>query len=152
MVTGRPSLGDLVADGRLVAQEPDAVALSSILDEAARDIAAAGANAGTFSRWSDAMLYEAGLRSARVIVSAAGYRIVVRDRTHVTAFDAADAVTHGRHRAVFLRFHRMRRRRNEFMYDSGVDPTESDLAQARRDVVVLLELARTALSTLARSS
>lgn len=90
------------------------------------------------------MLYEAGLRSARVIVQAAGYRIDASARAHVTAIDAADTLTDDEHHPVFVRLHRMRRRRHEFMYETAPDPTEQDLAQARRDVILLMSLARLA--------
>lgn len=68
----RPSLGEMLAEGRLVAQVPDRVTLGAMVDSAERDVAAADANQASFSPWADAMLYEAGLRSARVIVQAAG--------------------------------------------------------------------------------
>ena len=112
------SIGGLVVAGRLVAQRADVAALEAMLDEAARDVAAADANMRSYGSWADAMLYEAALRSARVIVQAAGYRIVARDRAHVTTIDAADMLTGGAHHAVFTRLHRMRRKRNEFMYEA----------------------------------
>lgn len=148
MPRDRPTVADLVAEGRLISQAPDVAALRESLDEAARDIAAADANMGGFGSWADAMLYEAGLRSARAIVGAVGYRVVARDRAHVTTIDAADASTNGAQHAVFVRLHRMRRRRNEFMYEAAAVSTESDLQQARRDVSELASLARHAVERL----
>lgn len=143
------TIDKLVAEGRLVTQAPDASALSAMLEEAERDIAAADANVLMFGSWADAMLYESGLRSARVIVQAAGYRIIVRDRAHVTTIDAADALTGGAHHAAFIRLHRMRRRRNEFMYAATAEPTISDTQQARHDASLLSSVARQAVADLA---
>ena len=146
MSENRPLVLRLVDEGRLVAQSADARMLADMIDQAAHDIAAPDANKGTFGAWADAMLYEAGLRSVRAVVQANGYRIVVRDRAHMTAIDAADALTGGIHYTVFTRLHRMRRRRNEFMYEATAEPTDADLQQARRDVSLLLTLAREAVS------
>lgn len=90
------------------------------------------------------MLYEAGLRCARAIVQAAGYRIAA-DRGHVTAIDAADALT-GAHHRLFVRLHRMRRHRHEFMYESAPEPSPGDLEQGRQDVEALLRVADKAVA------
>jgi hypothetical protein len=137
----RPNLADLVAEGRLRPQEPDLDALSEMLNLAERDLDAAAANEGRFAPWAETMLYEAGLRAARAIVMAAGYRIAA-DRGHVTAIDAADALTDGHNHRIFVRFHRLRRRRHEFMYETAADPGAQELATAREDVVKLIALAR----------
>jgi hypothetical protein len=50
--------------------------------------------------------------------------------------------------AVFVRLHRMRRRRNEFMYEAALVSSESDLQQARRYVSELVSLARHAVEHL----
>lgn len=84
----------------------------------------------TSPSWAETMLYEASLRAARVIVQAAGFRIAT-DRGHVTAIDAADALTDGDHHRRFVRLHRMRRMRHEFMYETRHPPSAADLAQAR---------------------
>lgn len=143
-----PSIAELVEAGRLIPQRPDAHALGEALATASRDLLASDANRETFTPWADAMLYEAGLRSARVIVQAAGYRIDAGARAHVTAIDAADALTGHRQHRLFVRLHRMRRRRNDFMYATAADPTELDLAQARLDVNELLGLAQAALASI----
>jgi len=140
---------EMLAAGRLVRQAPDLVFLGSAIESAERDVLAADANVATFSPWADAMLYEAGLRAARVIVQAAGFRIDAGAGAHITAIDAADAVTEGAHHTVFVRLHRMRRRRNSFMYESTPDPSESDLAQARIDVRSVIELANQSVESLA---
>jgi hypothetical protein len=145
---GVPSIAGLVAEGRLVAQTPDRPALEVAIDGAGRDVAAADANIRSFGPWADAMLYEAGLRSARVIVQAAGFRIDAGARAHVTAIDAADTLTNLDHHLIFVRLHRMRRRRNDFMYATTADPSDQDLAQARRDVMTLISLARRAIEDL----
>lgn len=111
-----------------MAQAPDRTALEATIDGAERDVVAADANFNTFGPWADAMLYEAGLRSARVIVQAAGFRIDAGARAHVTAIDAADTLTGPEHHFIFVRLHRMRRRRNDFMYGTSADPTAEDLA------------------------
>jgi hypothetical protein len=139
----------LVAEGRLVPQAPDRVALETTLAGARRDVKAADANIEKFSPWSDAMLFEAGLRSTRAIVQAAGYRIDAGAWAHVTTIDAADALTDGVHHLIFVRLHRMRRRRKEFMYGTSPEPTASDLAQARSDVLTMIELARAAVEQIA---
>jgi hypothetical protein len=136
-----PEIGDLVADGRLRPSRPDATVLREVIDAAGRDLEAARSNKGAFPAWSETMLYEAGLRCARVIVQAAGYRVAA-DRGHVTAIDAADALTAGRHHRRFVRLHRMRRWRHEFMYGTNPDPSPGDLEQAERDVLALLRVAR----------
>lgn len=143
-----PTIAQLVGEGRLVPQAPDPRALTNALDTAARDIVAADANRRTFTPWADAMLYEAGLRAARAIVGAAGYRIDSGGRAHITAIDAADALTGQREHRLFVRLHRMRRRRNDFMYDTAADPTEVDLTQARIDVEALIVLAKAAVEAL----
>lgn len=144
----RLTLKEMLDAGRLVAQAPDRIALANVIGSAERDVLAADANVATFSPWADAMLYEAGLRAARVIVQAAGYRIDSGAGAHVTAIDAADAVTSGTNHSVFVRLHRMRRRRNDFMYESTPDPSESDLTQARIDVQTVIEVARRAVESL----
>lgn len=144
----RPVIAALVAEGRLIVQAPDGMTLAATIDGAERDVAAADANTKDFSPWADTMLYEAGLRSARAIVQANGYRVDAGARAHITAIDAADSLTDGAHHRLFVRLHRMRRRRNEFMYGTTVDPTEQDLAQARRDVVDLIAVARRAIEGL----
>lgn len=151
-MTGRArSIQAMVADGRLIPQVPDRVMLEAILDAAERDVLAADANAPLFSPWAEAMLYEAGLRSVRVIVQAAGYRIDAGAGAHVTAIDAADILTPDEHHQRFVRLHRMRRRRHEFMYVTAPDPTEADLVQARQDVTHLIALARRAVDQIARA-
>lgn len=145
MQRGLASVAELLEAGRLVPQAADLRALREALELAARDIQAADANRDSFTPWADAMLYEAGLRGARVIVQAAGYRIDAGARAHVTAIDAANALTGHRHHRLFVRLHRMRRRRNDFMYETAPDPSETDLAQARLDVEAVVALARTAL-------
>ena len=137
-------LADLVADGRLRPQPPDLAALARVLDAARGDLAAADAIVATSPPWAEAMLYEAGLRAARVIVQAGGFRIAT-DRGHVTAIDAADALTNGVHHRRFVRLHRMRRMRHDFMYEVGAAPTEADLSQARQDVDALIAVAAEAL-------
>lgn len=87
------------------------------------------------------MLYEAGLRAARVIVMAGGYRISA-DRGHVTAIDAADALTSHRHHRIFVRLHRLRRRRHDFMYETPAEPGAQELATARTDITQLIGIAR----------
>ena len=134
--------------GRLVTQASDRLALAQVIGSAERDVLAADANIATFSPWADAMLYEAGLRAARVIVQAAGYRIDAGAGAHVTAIDAADAVTGRTHHTVFVRLHRMRRRRNNFMYETTPDPSELDLTQARGDVRSLIEVAKLAVEAI----
>jgi hypothetical protein len=148
VTTWRDTITRLIAEGRLIAQQPDKHTLIETLDGADRDIEAADANLESFSPWSDAMLYEAGLRSARAIVQAAGYRIDAGAGAHKTTIDAADALTDGRHHPVFVRLHRMRRRRNDFMYGTAPDPTERDLNQARVDVVALIVVARQAVAAI----
>ena len=109
--------------------------------ERERDLEAASANEDRYAPWAETMLYEAGLRAARVVVMAAGYRIAA-DRGHVTAIDAADTLTSGRHHRIFVRFHRLRRRRNEFMYETSAEPGSQELATARADVAQLIAIAR----------
>jgi hypothetical protein len=87
------------------------------------------------------MLYEGALRAARVIVMAGGYRIAA-DRGHVTAIDAADALTSRRHHRIFVRLHRLRRRRHEFMYQTPPDPGAQELDSAQADVLTLIRVAR----------
>jgi hypothetical protein len=137
----RPALVALIAAERLRVQGPDPDALIEGLALAERDLEAAAATQDRFAPWAEAMLYEAGLRAARMIVMAAGYRISA-DRGHVTAIDAADALTDSRHHRVFVRLHRLRRRRHEFMYETGADPSAQDLATARADVTTLIGVAR----------
>lgn len=140
----RPNVADLVAEGRLRPQESDPNTLAETLDLAERDLEAAAANKERFAPWAETMLYEAGLRAARAIVMATGYRISA-DRGHVTAIDAADALTDGRHHRIFVRLHRLRRRRHEFMYEAAAEPGAQELATAREDVEALIELARARL-------
>lgn len=102
MTTWGDTVTRLVAEGRLIAQEPDKRALVETLDGAERDIEAADANLASFSPWSDAMLYEAGLRAARAIVAAGGFRIDAGAGAHKSTVDAADALTDGRHHAIFV--------------------------------------------------
>ena len=149
MITGPRlvTIEELVIDGRLRPQRPDIFGLPKMLEAAARDLEAAAANDQIFPSWAMSMRYEAGLRCARVIVQAAGYRIAA-DRGHVTAIDAADSLTQGRHHLTFVRLHRMRRTRHEFMYEVGADPSMQDLELARRDVLRLIGLARTAVEGL----
>lgn len=142
------TIEDMLDAGRLVTQASDRLALAQVIGSAERDVLAADANIATFSPWADAMLYEAGLRAARVIVQAAGYRIDAGAGAHVTAIDAADAVTGRTHHTVFVRLHRMRRRRNNFMYETTPDPSESDLTQARTDVRSLIEVAKQAVEAI----
>jgi hypothetical protein len=142
------AIRQLVLEGRLITQVPDKRALDETLDGADRDVQAADANLATFNTWSDAMLYEAGLRAARAIVQAAGYRIDAGAGAHKTTIDAADALMDGRHHSVFVRLHRMRRRRNDFMYGTAPDPTERDLNQGRADVVALIGVARQAVAAI----
>jgi hypothetical protein len=87
------------------------------------------------------MLYEAGLRAARVIVMAAGYRIAA-ERGHLTAINAADALTGEQHHRIFLRLHRLRRRRAEPMYEAASEPGVQELATARQDARPLIGIAR----------
>jgi hypothetical protein len=140
-----PQIGRLVEDGRLKLQRPDTRALRDWLQEATVDLEASRSNQAAFPSWAQAMLYEAGLRCARVIVHAAGYRIAV-DRGHVTAIDGADALTGGRQHRLFVRLHRMRRQRHDFMYESAPDPSGSDLEQWQRDIAGLIALAESALA------
>ena len=139
-----PDLAEFVTDGRLRPQTPDRGALSATVIAARADLAAAGTIAVASPSWAEAMLYEAGLRTARVIVQAAGFRIAA-DRGHTTAIDAADLLTHGAHHRRFVRLHRMRRQRHEFMYETGRPPSESDLATDKADVESLLAVAEQAI-------
>ena len=138
-------LAELIADGLLRLQPPDKAALEQSLEAAARDVEAARANVEDFPSWAEAMFYEAGLRSARAIVGAAGYRVAA-ERGHVTAIDAADALTTGAHHVIFIRLHRMRRTRHEFMYETRPEPSRQDLDRAERDVEALIGLATTAVA------
>ncbi|MEP7378780.1 MAG: hypothetical protein ABI725_04380 [Chloroflexota bacterium] len=133
-----PEIGEMVADGRLRLQRPDRSVLLESLAAARNDLVAANSNAAAFPAWAETMLYEAGLRCARTIVQAAGYRIAA-ERGHVTAIDAADTLTASNHR-LFVRLHRMRRQRHEFMYESAPEPSLADLDQGRKDVEALIRL------------
>lgn len=42
----------------------------------------------------------------------------------------------------------MRRRRNDFMYDTATEPTQTDLDRARLDVSLLLDVAENALAAI----
>ena len=137
-----------MADGRLVPQPPDRVMLRASLDAARRDLQAAEATRADYAPWADAMLYEAGLRAARAIVLAAGYRVDAAKGAHAVTIDAADVLTHEWKHTVFTRLQRMRRRRNDFMYETSADPTETDLEQARLDILVVLTLANAALEAI----
>ncbi len=148
MVRTLASIAELVADGRLVPQPPDAATLLAVLAAGRRDLEAAEANRSEYAPWADAMLYEAGLRAARVIVQAAGYRIDAGKGAHAATIDAADVLTGQRHHPAFTRLQRMRRRRNNFMYDTAPEPTRSDLERASIDVSMLLDLAEKALETI----
>jgi hypothetical protein len=141
MAEGGVLLADLVREGRLRRHEPDLDAIAETLVLAERDLEAAAANAQQFPSWAETMLYEAGLRAARAIVMAAGYRIAA-DRGHATAIDAADALTDQRHHRLFVRLHRLRRRRHEFIYESTVEPGVQELETARSDVTKLIRIAR----------
>jgi hypothetical protein len=141
-------LAELIADGLLHLQPPDRAALQASLDAARRDIDAANANVADFPAWAEAIFFEAGLRSARAIVGAAGYRIS-SERGHVTAIDAADTLTGGSHHPILVRLHRMRRTRHEFLYETRPDPSRTDLDRAARDVERLVEVAASALARLA---
>ncbi len=121
--------------------------LEKTLELAHQDVAAASVMEETSLSWTEAILYEAGLRCTRVIVQAAGWRIAA-DRGHQTAIDAADALTDGRLHRILLRLHRMRRVRHEFMYELGREPSRADVAQARRDVAALLAEAQAVVSKL----
>ena len=137
-------LAELIADGLLRLQAPDRTGLEGSIEAAERDVEAARANIEDFPAWAEAIFYEAGLRAARVIVGAAGYRVAT-ERGHVTAIDAADALTRGTYHTVFIRLHRMRRTRHEFLYETRPDPSRQDLDRADRDVTSLIELAAFAL-------
>lgn len=143
----QPRLDELVAEGRLRLQRADRQVLEKTLASAHQDVAAASAMEEASFGWTEAILYEAGLRCARIIVQAAGWRIAA-DRGHQTAIDAADALTDGRLHRIFLRLHRMRRVRHEFMYEVGREPSRADLSQARLDVTALLAEAQAVLSQL----
>ncbi len=145
MVRALASISELVSSGRLVPQPADAAALLAVLVAGRRDLEAAEANRATYAPWSDAMLYEAGLRAARVIVQAAGYRIDAGKGAHAATIDAADVLTGQRHHPEFSRLQRMRRRRNDFMYETAPEPSTADLDRAHGDVAILLELAAAAL-------
>jgi hypothetical protein len=145
MVRPLVSIAELVSSGRLVPQPPDAAALRAVLAAGRRDLEAAESNRASYAPWSDAMLYEAGLRAARVIVQAAGYRIDTGKGAHAATIDAADVLTDQRHHPEFTRLQRMRRRRNDFMYDTAPEPTHADLDRARLDVSLLLDVAQKAL-------
>lgn len=141
-------LAQLIADGRLRTARPDRNNLMETLELARRDLPAAEAISDSSPSWAEAILYEAGLRCARVIVQAAGWRIAA-DRGHQTAIDAADEITGGRLHRTFLRLHRMRRVRHAFMYEIGREPSQSDLETARADVDALILAADAALGGLA---
>ena len=59
--------------------------------------------------------------------------------------DAADVLTDQRHHPAFTRLQRMRRRRNDFMYETAPEPANADLDRARLDVSLLLDVAQTAI-------
>jgi hypothetical protein len=148
MVRALASISELVSAGRLVPQPADAAALLAVLVAGRRDLEAAEANRATYAPWSDVMLYEAGLRAARVIVQAAGYRIDAGKGAHAATIDAADVLTGQSHHPEFTRLQRMRRRRNDFMYDTAPEPTQADLDRARLDVTLLLDLAGKAVEAI----
>ena len=131
----------LVAAGELREQAPDWQMLLETLELAERDLEAAAANASQFPPWAETMIYGAGLRAARVIVMAAGYRIAA-ERGHVTAINAADALTEEVHHRIFVRLHRLRRRRHEFMYEAASEPGAQELATAEHDARQLIAIAR----------
>lgn len=146
--SSRPSLDVFITDGRLRAQRSDVFTLEQMLDAARRDLDAADKMLEESRSWTEAILYEAGLRCARVIVQAAGWRIAA-DRGHQTAIDAADGITQDRQHRRLLRLHRMRRVRHEVMYEVGREPSQSDIEQARRDVVALIAEAEAAIGRIA---
>lgn len=135
------TVASLVASNRLRPQEPDRAAIAETLDLAVRDLEASAANRERFAPWAETMLYEAGLRAARAIVMLAGYRIAA-ERGHVTAIDAADVLTDRRHHRIFVRLHRLRRRRHEFMYELAPEPGAQELDTAEQDIKRLLGIAR----------
>ena len=141
----RSSLDELVTDGRLRLQRADRDMLEKSIESARHDVTAASVMEATSLGWTEAILYEAGLRCARVIVQSAGWRIAA-DRGHQTAIDAADMLTDGRLHRNLLRLHRMRRVRHEFMYEVGRAPSRADVDQARRDVETLITEAEAVLS------
>lgn len=148
-MTDDPELVDLatlVAEGRLRAQAPDFEVLEAVVVAAESDIQAADAIGEASPSWAEAMLYEACLRCSRVVVQAAGYRITAT-RGHVTAITAADTLTAGADHQVFVRLNRMRRTRNDFMYETGASPSLNDLTIGRRDAERLIEIARSAIQS-----
>lgn len=142
-----PDIEDLIAQARVRTARPDGDALQAALASALDDIAAANEIQERHPAWAEAMLYEAGLHCARTVVQASGYRISAQGG-HVAAIDAADSLTGGEHHRLFVRLHRMRRMRHDFMYETAPDPSIQDLDQAHRDVEALLVVARKAVDTL----
>jgi hypothetical protein len=69
-------------------------------------------------------------------------------RAYAVTIDAADPLTSQRHHLEFTRLQRMRRRRNDFMYDVASQPTQTDLDRARLDVSLLLSAAENALAAI----
>lgn len=122
--------------------------ITELVSSGRRDLEAAESNRATYAPWSDAMLYEAGLRAARVIVQSAGHRIDAGKGAHAATIDAADVLTGQTHHRQFTRLQRMRRRRNDFMYDTAPEPTHADLDRARLDVTLLLDVAQKALDAI----
>ena len=86
---------ELIADGRLRIQRLDRHALEEVIAAARADLVAARAMAAISPGWTEAILYEAGLRCARVIVQAQGFRISA-DKGQQTAIDAANAFSRAR--------------------------------------------------------
>lgn len=142
-----PVIAEFAADGRLRAARPDRHTLEKTVEQARHDLPTADSIRDSSPNWAEAILYEAGLRCARVIVQAAGWRISA-NRGHETAIDGADEVTGGRVHRRLLRLHRMRRVRHAFMYDVGHEPSLSDLDTAKSDVLALIQEAESAIAAL----
>jgi hypothetical protein len=143
----RPTLSDLVRDGRIERVPADLVAARSRVQEAKRHLASADILTGSDPTASYSLLYDAARKAVTAHMLAKGYRAANRPGTHRTVALYAEVTLAAGEAASHIRaFDRMRQVRNRSEYDHQpvtARVLSTDLVHARA-IVAAVEASLTA--------
>lgn len=138
-------LTELESRGFIEKVETDPRTLRKALVRARKDLWTAMANLKIDEEWAFAISYHAMLRAGRALMLHHGYRPKGKDQ-HKTVGEFCSSVLGEEYQNLIDKFHRMRRKRHKFVYESG-SPISKSLASnsienARKLVEVIVEIVK----------
>lgn len=115
--------------------------ISKHMQRAKKDIRTAKANKKIDPIWAYTIAYQGMLKAGRALMFLVGYK-PIDGRQHVTVIEFVDIYLGKEYRDLINEFERMRRKRNNFLYEPGGSISEQELSHSLKKadkMIIVLE-------------